>query len=112
VRNVGCLQSFDLIFWQLYFEGGQGVSQVLGFGDADNGRGDIRVLQYPGQGHLGAGQASLLCDLGHDFDHLAIGLDCRSIEMVAKKVIGGALGGGIPVPGRGTGAAFPVPPPG
>ena len=51
--GVGRFERLDLVVGQSELERGDGFGQVVRLGRADDGRGDGRVAQYPGQRDLG-----------------------------------------------------------
>ena len=52
VRLIGFGQRLQFLAAELHFQGLDGIFQLLYFAGADNGRGDARLVQQPGQGNL------------------------------------------------------------
>ena len=71
MRHVGLLQRRDFLGRQLQRQARDRVVEMLQLRGADDRRGDLRLLQHPGQRDLRAGNASRLRDRGDALDHRA-----------------------------------------
>ena len=72
VRLVGSREVAEFFLSQLELGGLDRILNMMGFGGADNRRGNPRLMKDPGQGNLGVGDTPFPGNLGHMIDDLEI----------------------------------------
>ncbi|MPM32210.1 hypothetical protein SDC9_78770 [bioreactor metagenome] len=103
-RQAGCvvlLERSDFLAGEVHREGGGSVSEMMRLGCPDNGCGDNRIVQHPGQGNLCHRDISSFRYGLHGIDGALVGLQPQRPTRGVGAGVGPAAGGGALAPRSG-----------
>src|SRR5262249_46516715 len=96
--NVRCFQFGNLLIGKLEVEGGNRILKMMWFGCSDDGSGDSRFVQQPGQGHLRGRYSASRSQLFYAIHHAVISF--ARVEFVGIVIRFGAQRAGLAISGK------------